>query len=75
MNRFKLVFVGYSADDPPVQYLLEALREELSPITNIYAFQYGEEMDAQELWLQKGVVPIAYGNKYDNLWNTLAAPI
>jgi len=71
MNRFKIVFVGYSADDPPVQYLLEALKEEQSPIENIYAFQYGDELDAQELWMQKGVVPIAFGNNYDNLWDTL----
>lgn len=73
MNRFKIVFVGYSADDPPVQYLLEALREEQAPITNIYAFQYGDEVDARELWLQKGVVPIAYGKSYDQLWDTLKA--
>ncbi|WP_246763658.1 SIR2 family protein [Rhizobium bangladeshense] len=73
MNRFTIVFVGYSADDPPVQYLLEALREEQSPITNIYAFQYGDEVDAQEQWLQKGVVPIAFGSDYDNLWDTLKA--
>lgn len=38
MDRFKIVFVGYSADDPPVQYLLEALREEQSPVENIYVF-------------------------------------
>jgi len=73
MNRFKIVFVGYSADDPPVQYLLEALREEQSPVSNIYAFQYGEEADAQEQWLQKGVAPIAFGSNYDNLWDTLRA--
>ncbi|MBY3217783.1 hypothetical protein HFO21_26085 [Rhizobium laguerreae] len=73
MNRFKIVFVGYSADDPPVQYLLEALREEQSPVANIYAFQYGEVADAQEQWLQKGVVPIAFGTKYSNLWDTLKA--
>ncbi|MDR7224369.1 SIR2 family protein [Aminobacter aminovorans] len=73
MNRFKVLFVGYSADDPPVQYLLEALREEQSPVTNVYAFQYGDEIDAQEQWLQKGVVPIAFGNSYDNLWGTLKA--
>ncbi len=73
MNRFKIVFVGYSADDPPVQYLLEALREEQSPVANVYAFQFGGEADAQEQWLQKGVVPIAYGSDYSNLWDTLEA--
>ncbi|WP_017958498.1 SIR2 family protein [Rhizobium leguminosarum] len=73
MNRFKIVFVGYSADDPPVQYLLEALREEQSPVANVYAFQFGGETDAQEQWLQKGVVPIAFGSQYSNLWDTLEA--
>ncbi|MGO7632706.1 SIR2 family protein [Rhizobium leguminosarum] len=73
MNRFKIVFVGYSADDPPVQYLLEALREEQSPVTNMYAFQYGDEADAQEQWIQKGVFPIAFGTDYLNLWDTLGA--
>ncbi|MGO7242878.1 SIR2 family protein [Rhizobium ruizarguesonis] len=73
MNRFKIVFVGYSAEDPPVQYLLEALREEQSPVKNIYAFQYGEEAYAQEQWIQKGVVPLAFGDNYSNLWDTLKA--
>ena len=25
ISRYRVVFVGYTADDPPVQYLLEAL--------------------------------------------------
>jgi hypothetical protein len=73
MDRFKIVFVGYSADDPPVQYLLEALREEQSPVENIYAFQFGDERDAREQWLQKGVVPVAFGDDYAKLWDTLLA--
>ncbi len=71
MNRYKIVFIGYSADDPPVQYLLEALREEQSPTTSLYAFQYGDEADAREQWMQKGVTPIAFGSDYSNLWDTL----
>lgn len=27
LDKYHLVFIGYSADDPPVSYLLEALRE------------------------------------------------
>ncbi|KQM32219.1 hypothetical protein ASF03_12025 [Rhizobium sp. Leaf68] len=72
-DRFKIVFLGYSADDPPVQYLLEALREERSPVENIYAFQFGDELHANEQWHQKGVVPIAFGDDYANLWDTLFA--
>jgi len=73
MDRFKIVFVGYSADDPPVQYLLEALRDEQSPVENIYAFQYGDELHAVEQWVQKGVVPVAFGEDYAYLWDTLLA--
>lgn len=73
MSRFKIVFVGYSADDPPVQYLLEALREEQSPVNNIYAFQFGDELHAREQWLQKGVMPVAFGDDYGNLWDTIKA--
>lgn len=72
MGRFKIVFLGYSADDPPVQYLLEALRED-GPVANLYAFQHGDEAQAREQWLQKGVVPIAFGFDYANLWDTLTA--
>jgi hypothetical protein len=30
MDNYRIVFVGYAADDPPVQYLLEALRRHLA---------------------------------------------
>lgn len=71
MSRYKIVFVGYSADDPPVQYLLEALRDDNSPVSNLYAFQGGDEARARENWAQKGVAAIPFGEKYANLWDTL----
>lgn len=75
MNKYKIVFVGYSADDPPVQYLLEALREDNSPVRNLYAFQAGDEARAREQWAQKGVTAIAYNapnHNHSALWNTLS---
>lgn len=71
-----IVFVGYAADDPPVQYLLEALnRVSGFPQRGLYAFQDGREEDARARWAQKGVSAIAYApdNGHAALWETLNA--
>jgi SIR2-like domain len=36
LGRYKLVFLGYAADDPPVQYLLEALSRADGPSGGLY---------------------------------------
>lgn len=73
--RFKIVFVGYSADDPPVQYLLEALNRFQRPIHGLYAFQSGDKWQAAQQWAHKGVEPISYDetNSHAALWETLSA--
>jgi hypothetical protein len=74
--RYLIVFVGYAADDPPVQYLLEALsRVAEQPLRGLYAFQEGRDDEAKALWKQKGVTAIAYtrGNNHAALWRTLTA--
>ncbi|MFA0108242.1 SIR2 family protein, partial [Vibrio splendidus] len=43
LEKYVVVFVGYSADDPPIQYLLEALNKSSSHLNDIYAFQSGDE--------------------------------
>jgi hypothetical protein len=75
LDRYFVVFVGYTADDPPVQYLLEALNRSLGSRDGIYAFQSGSTSDAQARWLHKGVQPIAYeaAENHKALWDTLAA--
>jgi SIR2-like domain len=76
IGRYRLVFVGYTADDPPVQYLLEALnRGEMTGGQGLYAFQSGLASDATALWRQKGVTAIPYSraNNHADLWDTLAA--
>ena len=76
MDNYRIVFVGYAADDPPVQYLLEALsRSAYSNPSRLYAFQSGSPDEARALWLQKGVTAIAYNatNGHSPLWNTLRA--
>lgn len=73
--KYSIVFVGYSADDPPVQYLLEALSRLGDKSHKIYAFQDGREDTASALWTPKGVAALAYApeNNHAALWRTLEA--
>jgi hypothetical protein len=75
LERYYVVFVGYAADDPPVQYLLEALRVHLETTNRVYAFQSGSVGEAEAKWRYKGVIPITYTydelNKHKALWDTL----
>jgi hypothetical protein len=76
IGNYLIVFVGYAADDPPVQYLLEALnRVADTPSQSLYAFQSGREEDAKALWIQKGVHAISYAPENDHaaLWASLKA--
>lgn len=75
LERYIVAFVGYAADDPPMQYLLEALNRTTGSLSGVYAFQSGSKEDAEARWVQKGVHPIAYDpqSNHDGLWNTLAA--
>jgi hypothetical protein len=74
-GRYKLVFLGYAADDPPVQYLLEALSRLDGPSGGLYAFQSGNGTEAKALWSHRGVEAISYGgsNGHAALWETLKA--
>ena len=71
--RFHIVFVGYSADDPPVQYLLEALNLQAEIPRRLYAFQAGNVGEATALWEHRGVQAIAFDSagNYAALWDTL----
>ena len=75
IERYVVVFVGYSADDPPVQYLLEALNKSAGELDGIYAFQSGTPNDAAARWQHKGVRAIAYPDEdaHSALWRTLEA--
>ncbi len=75
LDRYFVVFVGYTADDPPVQYLLEALNRTLGSREGLYAFQSGSLGEAQSRWRHKGVQPIEYDERESHraLWDTLAA--
>ncbi|WP_374315587.1 SIR2 family protein [Aquabacterium sp.] len=75
LQRFRIVFLGYSADDPPVQYLLEALNRFAAPSQSLYAFQAENASEALAQWAHKGVTPIPYdsANHHAALWDTLSA--
>jgi hypothetical protein len=75
INRYVIVFVGYSADDPPMQYLLEALNRNKGIKKELYAFQSGEPAETAAQWRPKGVKAISYENndRHQNLWDTLGA--
>jgi hypothetical protein len=69
IERFRIVFVGYSADDPPLKYLLEALRPNYAG-DRLYAFQNGAAKAASALWMHKGVTAIPFDH-FDQLWSTI----
>ena len=73
VRRYVVVFVGYSADDPPIQYLLEGLRRTQDSRRQLYAFQSGESDSALARWRDKGVevIPYAEADGHRALWETL----
>ena len=75
LSRFSIVFLGYSADDPPVQYLLEAIKGSPYAAGKMYAFQSGDGAVAASLWENKGVHAMAFdpADGYKALWTTLEA--
>jgi len=74
LYRYVVVFIGYTADDPPVHYLLEALNKKAGGLDGVYAFQSGMANEAAAKWLHKGVeaIPYAENDGHRALWETLA---
>ncbi len=76
LGKFVAVFIGYSADDPPVRYLLEGLQQSDGANHSIYAFQSADG-EAVAQWDEKGVTPIVYNldreGKHEPLWSSLDA--
>ncbi|MEM8772999.1 MAG: SIR2 family protein [Pseudomonadota bacterium] len=73
LEKYITVFIGYSADDPPIRYLLEGLRESGGYGRPIYAFQDADDEDAIASWGEKQVHPIPFSkdNDYKALWSSL----
>lgn len=77
LDRYVAVFVGYSADDPPIRYLLEGLQQSRGFTNRAYAFQSGFDDQAVVSWNEKGVdallYPVEQGDGHRRLWDTLDA--
>lgn len=77
LTRHVAVFIGYSANDPPIRYLLEGLRQTAKVARRAYAFQDFNDREAIAEWDEKGVQAISYktesGCGHKNLWLTLDA--
>lgn len=77
LHRYVVVLVGYSAEDPPISYLLEGLNGD-GPTGRmpIYAFSDGEAADVRARWKDRGVTAIPYDKldqQHSGLWRTIAA--
>ena len=77
LDHYIAVFVGYSADDPPIRYLLEGLQQSGGPANRAYAFQSVPDDHAVAAWDEKGVQIVPFdtntGSGYEKLWESLAA--
>ena len=76
LDRRTVVLLGYSADDPPIRYLLEGLnvagriREQ-----RLYAFVANDPTRSELDWRERGVTPIVYdpADQHRYLWETIHA--
>lgn len=77
-ERYTIVLLGYSANDPPMRYLLEGLnsRDDPGRRSLIYAFVPEDSAAGDESWRDKGVTVIGYEPRdraHGGLWNSLFA--
>lgn len=74
LARFTLVLVGYSADDPPINYLLRGMRNQGGQ--PIYAFAEDTGPDVHARWRERNVTALPYAPAnaaHHGLWSTLHA--
>ncbi|MBC9033012.1 SIR2 family protein [Sphingomonas sp. JC676] len=66
LRRYSLVLVGYSADDPPMRYMLEATEDgrlnfpDLKPAFALVGDTANDAGTLREAWRGKGVQPLVY---------------
>ena len=73
VRGYIVVFVGYSADDPPIHYLLEGLHRNSESSNRLFSFQAEDSEESIGRWRHKGVDAIGYSplNGHRALWDTL----
>jgi hypothetical protein len=73
-ERYAIVLLGYSANDPPMRYLLEGLSSRDGERRPIYAFAPEGAAADDESWRDKGVTAIPYSpldREHNGLWHSL----
>lgn len=71
VSKHTVVFIGYSAEDPPIRYLLMGMSADSnSGQSNLYAIDSQESAKKIDSWEKKGIRPIFCSN-YDVLWDTI----
>ncbi len=76
LNQYTVILLGYSANDPPVRYLLQGLdTQRRGSRVKLFAFDRGTKEEVQLRWRDIGVhQALAYpGNDHSALWDTLSA--
>lgn len=71
VSKHTVVFIGYSAEDPPIKYLLMGMSDDKNADrSNLYAFDSEESDSKIDEWEKKGIKPIFCSN-YNVLWDTI----
>ena len=74
LQHHTVVLLGYRAEDPPVQYLLQGLDTAGKQTAHhLFAFDEGARADVEASWKDRGIQAIPYGDTHDALWETLEA--
>lgn len=71
LDKYTVVLLGYQAEDPPVSYLLQGLKNDDGyDHSRLYALDKGAPEQIEAKWRDRGVTPIA-SPTYQDLWDTL----
>ena len=77
LDQYTVILLGYSANDPPVRYLLQGIHSQRrGSRAKLFAFDRGTEEEVQHRWRDNGVQALPYsgiGNDHSALWGTLSA--
>ena len=76
LDRYTVVLLGYTANDPPVTYLLQGLHTHGHESRRaLYAFDDGTDRESASRWSDRGVELITYCRSANHaaLWDTLNA--
>ena len=76
LDQYTVILLGYSANDPPVRYLLQGLHtQRRGSRAKLFAFDRGTEEEVLPRWRDSGVQALPYsgiGDDHSALWDTLS---